>query len=150
MPGVFSTSSFDGKLAVHNILACTGGGMVETINADFTTTVAPSGAAKPLKRAPHWMRRPCGVAFGFGGRLVSFSHTKQQVTDPQTGQVRAVDSAALALRQVVTESALVRHSEQFETSVAGGDRAALREFCAHKAGSAQVGRGRRVGTDRVS
>jgi hypothetical protein len=43
LPGVFSTSSFDGKLAIHNVLACTGGGMVETINADFTTSKVPSG-----------------------------------------------------------------------------------------------------------
>jgi protein transport protein SEC31 len=85
------------------------------------------------------MRRPCGVAFGFGGRLVSFSHTKQQVADPATGQVRAVDTAALTVTQVVTENALVQHSEAFEASIAGGDRAALRDFCNHKAAAAAAG-----------
>jgi hypothetical protein len=46
-----------------------------------------AGAAKPLKRAPAWMGKSSGVVFGFGGRLASFSHYKQQVSDPATGQV---------------------------------------------------------------
>ncbi|KAI8473947.1 MAG: hypothetical protein J3K34DRAFT_161809 [Monoraphidium minutum] len=137
LPGVFSTSSFDGKLAVHNLLACTGGALVETINADFSTTKVASGASQPLKRAPVWMRRPGGVSFGFGGRLASFSHHKQQVTDPATGQVKAVDAPSVAISQVVTEGALVQHSELFESSIAGGDRGALRDFCATKAAAAQ-------------
>jgi hypothetical protein len=40
------------------------------------------------------------VCFGFGGRLVSFANHKQQVTDPMTGQVRPVDTAAISISQV--------------------------------------------------
>lgn len=205
------------------------------------------------------MKRPCGVAFGFGGRLASFSHFKQQVTDPATGQVggwgscggwlwgweyggvqaaaagkltctcvgwerqakaqvtdpsrgpggglgvacglgvmhglgggvqgdlvgvcvsgtvrrgpqptssapcrplisrlsplpthclaplpfpglpqvRALDTASLTVSQVVTENTLVQHSEVFEGSISGGDRATLRDYCAAKAASAPVSR----------
>jgi hypothetical protein len=43
------------------------------VNADFSAvTTAPSTTRKPMTRAPAFMRRPCGVQFGFGGRLVSF------------------------------------------------------------------------------
>ena len=37
-----------------------------------------AGPATPLKRAPAWLKRPSGVAFGFGGRLVSFKNTPRQ------------------------------------------------------------------------
>jgi hypothetical protein len=55
---------------------------------------------KPLKLPPAWLKRPAGVCFGFGGRLVSFANHKQQVTDPMTGQVRPVDTGAISITQV--------------------------------------------------
>ncbi|KAF8071322.1 SEC31B [Scenedesmus sp. PABB004] len=158
VPGVFSTSTFDGKVSLCNVLSCTSGSSVETFNADFSVSTAlgarrrrgrpqqqqlcgaaapaprraaPDGAAaaagdvKPLKKAPTWLRRPAGVCFGFGGRLVSFANHKQQVTDPMSGQVRPVDTGTISVTQVVTEHELVAHSEAFESAVAGRDRAAL-------------------------
>ena len=41
-------------------------------------TICVAGPATPLKRAPAWLKRPAGVAFGFGGRLVSFKNTPRQ------------------------------------------------------------------------
>ena len=35
----------------------------------------------PLTKAPKWLRRPCGVSFGFGGKLISFDSTSTQVGD---------------------------------------------------------------------
>ncbi|KAF6262154.1 hypothetical protein COO60DRAFT_1470516 [Scenedesmus sp. NREL 46B-D3] len=134
-PGVFSTSTFDGKVSLCNVLECTAGSSVETFNADFSVTSA-AGDVKPLKQPPAWLKRPSGVCFGFGGRVVSFSNVKQQVTDPMTGQVRPVDSGAITITQVVTEQKLVEHSEAFEAAVSGRDRAALQELCAHKATNA--------------
>lgn len=58
------------------------------------------GDVKPLKRPPNWLRRPVGACFGFGGRLVSFVNHKQQLTDPMTGQVRAVETGAISISQV--------------------------------------------------
>ena len=37
-----------------------------------------TGPATPLKRAPAWLKRPAGVAFGFGNRLVSFKNVGRQ------------------------------------------------------------------------
>ena len=213
VPGIFSTSSFDGKVGIASLLSCTQSEGVGTFNDDFTVTKAAAGEgqgarwglcckaacrapwcpcivrpgrmqcrvtnwiqdmdslccwtphalvlaewgncsptervgelkhmliievcndcqsgcqwfpslhfgvcagdAKPLKKAPTWMMRPCGASFGFGGRLVSFANHKQQITDPATGQVRQVDSATISMTQVVTEQNLVTHSEAFETA----------------------------------
>lgn len=58
-------------------------------------------------------------------------------------QQRTVEAPSVAVTQVVTEGELVQHSELFENSIAGGDRGALRDFCASKAAGAQVGRWRR-------
>ena len=42
------------------------------------TVRAAAGPAMPLKRAPAWLKRPAGVAFGFGNRLVSFKNAARQ------------------------------------------------------------------------
>lgn len=60
LPGVFATSSFDGKLAVHSVLACTGGGVVQQINADFSTTSMPSGGCLPPAVARRARTARCG------------------------------------------------------------------------------------------
>lgn len=59
-----------------------------------------AGESKPLKKAPGWLRRPCGATFGFGGKLVSFVNHKQQLPDPATGQVKTVESASINIQQV--------------------------------------------------
>lgn len=41
--------------------------------------------AAPL-RAPKWYKRPAGVSFGFGGKLVSF-HTKSFTGGSEVGSV---------------------------------------------------------------
>lgn len=132
IPGVFAASSFDGKLGVCNLATCTGSKVTETVNADFTVTHSIVGDATPLRKAPTWMKRPCGATFGFGGRLVSFSHNRTQTTDPTTGAVRTQDNAVIAVRQVVTETELVSRSEAFEAAIQGGNLTTLREFCANK------------------
>ena len=38
-----------------------------------TRTHLTAGETQPLRKAPAWMRRPCGATFGFGGKLVSSS-----------------------------------------------------------------------------
>lgn len=132
IPGTFATSSFDGKLGVCNLATCTGSKVTETVNADFTVTHSIVGDATPLAKAPAWMRRPVGATFGFGGRLVSFSHNRTQLTDPATGAVRMQDSAVLSVKQVVTEQELVARSEGFETAIQGGNLQTLREYCTNK------------------
>ncbi|EFJ51095.1 hypothetical protein VOLCADRAFT_120559 [Volvox carteri f. nagariensis] len=132
VPGIFATSSFDGKLGVCNLHTCTGSKVTETVNADFTVTQSIVGDAKPLTKAPAWMRRPVGATFGFGGRLVSFTNNRSQQTDPATGAVRLQDTGIVAVKQVVTEQDLVSRSEGFEAAIQGGNLQTLREYCCTK------------------
>jgi protein transport protein SEC31 len=157
-PGVFAVAGGNGRAALHALEACTGGGMVETINpADFSVTSAPSGEPpRPLRRAPAWMSRPCSVAWGFGGTLASVSNSKAAgaaaAVDPATGQPRpavgGADVGVVELRQVAAgDPALAAGAEAFEAALLGGgggdgggappsDLGALRAFCAAKAGDA--------------
>ncbi|KAG2498995.1 hypothetical protein HYH03_003181 [Edaphochlamys debaryana] len=132
IPGIFATSSFDGKLGVCNLANCTGSKVTETVNADFTVTHSVVGDATPLAKAPAWMKRPVGATFGFGGRLVSFTTNRTQHTDPATGAIRVQDSAVLSVKQVVTETELVTRSEGFEAAIQGGNLQTLREYCNNK------------------
>ncbi|KXZ53102.1 hypothetical protein GPECTOR_8g92 [Gonium pectorale] len=132
IPGIFATSSFDGKLGIYNLHTCTGSKVTETVNADFTVTQSIVGDSTPLAKAPAWMRRPVGATFGFGGRLVSFMHNRSQLTDPATGSVRMQDTAVLSVKQVVTEQELVARSEGFEAAIQGGNLQTLREYCSNK------------------
>eukprot|EP00798_Chlamydomonas_sp_ICE-L_P021383 gene21383-28331_t len=132
VPGVFSTASFDGHVGVHNIHSCTMGAMVETVNPDFSVSHTPAGDSAPLKKVPAWMRRPAGVAFGFGGKLVSFANQQTQVTDG-TGQIDNRNHGIITLSQVVTEHDLIKKSETFEQAIAGGEKETLQSFCQAKA-----------------
>lgn len=134
VPGVFSTASFDGHVAVHNLHSCTLSKVTETVNADFTVTHESTGETVPLRKAPQWMRRPVGATFGFGGKLVTFNNHKVQATDA-TGQVVQRDQCVLTLSQVVTEQDLVQRSEQFEQAIAGGEKPTLQAFCKDKTGT---------------
>ncbi|GFH08887.1 WD_REPEATS_REGION domain-containing protein, partial [Haematococcus lacustris] len=132
IPGVFSTSSFDGHVAVHSLHACTLPKITERVNADLSVTHQASGETVPLKKAPVWMKRPCGATFGFGGRLVTFANHRVTAMDASGQQVQR-DQGIVTLSQVVTERELVARSEAFEAAIAGGDKTTLLSYCEVKA-----------------
>ncbi|KAI9716996.1 MAG: protein transport protein S31 [Chrysothrix sp. TS-e1954] len=80
-PGFLATSSFDGKIAIQTVQNTnsksdetpSGAGQA-TDGADFfaKAQVQPQGSSFTLAKPPRWMRRPVGVSFGFGGKIVSF------------------------------------------------------------------------------
>ncbi|KAL9586821.1 MAG: hypothetical protein Q9212_000639 [Teloschistes hypoglaucus] len=81
-PSLLATASFDGKITVHplqNTLAdarkSTGAPTPSPDDAEFFNTAQSDTQANnfSLPKAPKWLRRPCGAAFGFGGKVVSFS-----------------------------------------------------------------------------
>lgn len=59
-----------------------------------------AGEAQPLKKAPQWMKRPCGVSFGFGGRLVSFANHKTATVDAHGGPGPMRDHGIITVSQV--------------------------------------------------
>lgn len=113
IPGVISASSFDGKIGIYNIEGCSRFGIGEN---EF-------GAA-PLK-APKWYKRPAGVSFGFGGKLVSF-HTKSSAAGASTG------GSEVHVHDLVTEQSLVTRSSEFEAAVQHGERSSLKALCDRK------------------
>ncbi|RVW40743.1 Protein transport protein SEC31-like B [Vitis vinifera] len=78
----------------------------------------------PLK-APKWYKRPAGVSFGFGGKLVSF-HTKSSAAGASTG------GSEVHVHDLVTEQSLVTRSSEFEAAVQHGERSSLKALCDRK------------------
>ncbi|KAH7528020.1 hypothetical protein FEM48_Zijuj05G0027500 [Ziziphus jujuba var. spinosa] len=113
IPGVISASSFDGKIGIYNIEGCSRYGVGE---ADF-------GSA--YLRAPKWYKRPVGVSFGFGGKLLSF-HPKSSVSGASPGV------SEVFVHSLVTEQSLVSRSSEFEAAIQSGERSSLRALCDRK------------------
>ncbi|KAJ7982263.1 protein transport protein SEC31-like B [Quillaja saponaria] len=113
IPGVISASSFDGKVGIYNIEGCSRYGVGENY----------FGAAS--LRAPKWYKRPVGVSFGFGGKLVSFNPTSSAASVP-------VGPSEVHVHSLVTEDSLVNRSSEFEAAIQKGERSSLRVLCDKK------------------
>lgn len=88
LPEVFATSSFDGKVVVQT-LQDTSPPITETVsknetnNEDFWGNLASTETQQPeftTSKAPKWLKRPTSVSFGFGGKLVHVTSTKNVST----------------------------------------------------------------------
>ncbi|XP_077115274.1 protein transport protein Sec31B isoform X2 [Ranitomeya variabilis] len=144
-PSVFSAASFDGWVSVYSVM---GGSLeaqqrsqAERISSSFNnldpfgtgqplpplqvpqqatqTTVIP-----PLKMPPRWIRRPVGVSFAFGGKLVTFDSPKaaaQQTHEPAPRQV--------CISQVTTEKEFLMRSDELQAALLSGN---LLGFCQSK------------------
>ncbi|KAL5703467.1 hypothetical protein ACHQM5_028555 [Ranunculus cassubicifolius] len=113
IPGVVSASSFDGKIGIYNIEACSrfAGGEADFSGANF--------------RAPKWFKRPVGASFGFGGKLVSFHPSQSSGTN-------SVVNSEVYVHSLVTEKNLVSRSTEFEAAIQDREKASLRILCDKK------------------
>ncbi|KAL9679497.1 hypothetical protein QQ045_017360 [Rhodiola kirilowii] len=109
VPGVISASSFDGKIGLYNIEGCSRYGVGDS---EFLSA--------PI-RAPKWYKRPAGVSFGFGGKLVSFHP-----------EVVASCSSEIHVYSIVIEDSLIDRTSEFEAAIHDGDRTSLRTLCEKK------------------
>ncbi|XP_073848792.1 COPII coat complex component secretory 31 isoform X2 [Musca autumnalis] len=125
-PALISSSSLDGNVSIYSLF----GGVqqqVQTSNkiADsfpgmdqFAQAPIPQQAApivyQDLKYAPKWIKKPCGVTFGFGGKLVSFNNTTKTIN----------------ISQVTTEPVLVERAQALEKSL---EEANFVDYCRKKA-----------------
>ena len=84
-PSLSATASFDGKITVYPLQSTsvdarqhTGAPSQAVDDVDFFNTpqVESQRNTFSLPKAPKWLRRPCGVTFGFGGKVVSFNVTE--------------------------------------------------------------------------
>ncbi|XP_042462555.1 protein transport protein SEC31 homolog B-like [Zingiber officinale] len=117
IPGVISASSYDMKVGIYNIQAC----------SRYAVAEGEYGAPVQL-RAPKWLKRPTGVSFGFGGKLISF----QPVQSIPGGSAHS--ASEVYVHNLVTEHSLVSRSTEFEAAVQNGDKSSLGALCEQKSG----------------
>lgn len=86
-PNMLATASFDGKVTVQSIqnTGKTSNDSAGTISqaadaSDFfaSAQTQPQASSFNLPVAPKWMKRPAGVSFGYGGKVVTFSSSTEQ------------------------------------------------------------------------
>ncbi|CAL9106090.1 unnamed protein product [Musa acuminata var. zebrina] len=114
IPGVISASSFDVKVGIYNIEACSRYAAVE---GEFGVPVR--------LRAPKWLKCPTGVSFGFGGKLISFKTSQTSPGVPPS-------ASEVYVYNLVTEHSLVSRSTEFEAAIQNGEKASLRALCEKK------------------
>merc|ERR1711976_429986 len=78
------------------------------------------------KYCPAWYKKPCGVAFGFGGKMLSFGKKK---ADAATGVDTASNSSFLHSLVVPNEPEVVPSADAFEQWIA---ERKLRDYCLDK------------------
>ncbi|XP_030909263.1 protein transport protein Sec31B isoform X1 [Melopsittacus undulatus] len=144
-PSVFSAATFDGWINIYSVM----GGNLEAqqktqadkISSSFNNLdpfgtgqilpplqvpeqVAQTTLIPPLKKPPKWIRRPVGVSFAFGGKLVTFGLTKapgQQMQQTYPHQV--------FISQVTTETEFLLRSRELQMALQSGN---LLDYCQGK------------------
>uniref|UniRef100_A0A8C0FV98 Protein transport protein Sec31A n=1 Tax=Bubo bubo TaxID=30461 RepID=A0A8C0FV98_BUBBB len=150
-PSVFSAATFDGWINIYSVM----GGNLEAqqktqadkISSSFNNLdpfgtgqilpplqvpeqVAQTTLIPPLKKPPKWIRRPVGVSFAFGGKLISFGLTKapgQQVQQTYPHQV--------FISQVTTETEFLLRSRELQMALQSGS---LLDYCQGKIQTAKL------------
>ncbi|NXT34276.1 SC31B protein, partial [Pelecanoides urinatrix] len=144
-PSVFSAATFDGWINIYSVM----GGNLEAqqktqadkISSSFNNLdpfgtgqilpplqvpeqVAQTTLIPPLKKPPKWIRRPVGVSFAFGGKLITFGLTKapgQQIQQTYPHQV--------FISQVTTETEFLLRSRELQMALQSGN---LLDYCQGK------------------
>ena len=115
-PAFMATASFDGKIVVQSIQSTKpdaevvrGGHPQNVDDEDFfnKAQTRPHGARFTLKNAPKWLERPCGVSFGFGGKIVSF---KAVVSEAPRRSIVRITTFAI-------DNGVASSAESFETAL---------------------------------
>lgn len=150
-PSVFSAATFDGWINIYSVM----GGNLEAqqktqadkISSSFNNLdpfgtgqilpplqvpeqVAQTTVIPPLKKPPKWIRRPVGVSFAFGGKLVTFGLTKapgQQIQQAYPHEV--------FISQVTTETEFLLRSRELQMALQSGN---LLDYCQGKIQKAKL------------
>ncbi|NXC39841.1 SC31B protein, partial [Penelope pileata] len=150
-PSVFSAATFDGWINIYSVM---GGNLeaqrktqAEKISSSFNNLdpfgtgqilpplqvpeqVAQTTLIPPLKKPPKWIRRPVGVSFAFGGKLITFGLTKapgQQMQQAYPHQV--------FISQVTTETEFLLRSRELQMALQSGN---LLDYCKGKIQTAKL------------
>lgn len=130
-PAVIAASSFDGNVSIYSLcggtqqqvqttskIADSFPGMEQMPHENVhQQTTAQSVVFHDLKRPPKWLKRPSGVSFGFGGKVVTFNS----------------NSRTVQVKQLVTDEGLVKRSSELEDVLLQGNYV---DYCRQKADDA--------------
>lgn len=129
-PNFFATASFDGKICIQTL---------QNTKTDTSQAIAdhnqsldgedffakaqtqPRVSKFSLPKAPRWLERPCGVTFGFGGRVVSFGTSK----DSRVSNIH--------ITRFEVDESVGNATESFEAALREGD---IRSLCETRASGA--------------
>lgn len=126
-PDLFSTASFSGTVEVNSFQGLMSGGgrpAGPSGTAEDFFTQASMGTAQRTVAATHvqipkWLRRPIGVTFGFGGRLITFSSLRSE-----TGRIVTISNVAMPAAEELTTASM-----KLDAALSTQN---LVEFCAKK------------------
>ncbi|XP_072196118.1 protein transport protein Sec31B isoform X1 [Excalfactoria chinensis] len=150
-PSVFSAATFDGWINIYSVM----GGNLEAqqktqadkISSSFNNLdpfgtgqtlpplqvpeqVAQTTLIPPLKKPPKWIRRPVGVSFAFGGKLITFGFTKAPGQ-----QIQQTCSHQVFISQVTTETEFLLRSRELQMALQSGN---LLDYCKSKIHTAKL------------
>ncbi|XP_042816444.1 protein transport protein Sec31B isoform X5 [Panthera tigris] len=138
-PPVFSAASFDGWISLYSVMGRSWEvqqiRQADKISSSFSKgqplpplqvpeQVAQASLIPPLQKPPKWMRRPAGVSFAFGGKLVTFG-----LPGTPAHQVPQPCLRLVFVSQVTTESEFLRRSAELQESLGSGN---LLNYCQNK------------------
>mmetsp|Transcript_11336 Transcript_11336/g.21478 ORF Transcript_11336/g.21478 Transcript_11336/m.21478 type:complete len:1133 (-) Transcript_11336:68-3466(-) len=101
-PGIVSAASYSGLVSVHSM---------------------QQQQIESVKYVPNWYKRPCGVSFGFGGKMLSFGKKASTATPAPP------DASWCHSLVVPNEPEVVPAADAFESWIAEGK---LRQYCLDK------------------
>lgn len=126
-PAIVAASSFDGNVSIYSLfggtqqqvqtsskIADSFPGMQQMPQENHHQQTSQSVVYHDLKKPPKWLKRPAGISFGFGGKLVTFDS----------------NSKTVQLKQLITDEDLVKRSSQLEDVLVQGNYA---DYCRQKA-----------------
>ena len=117
MPAILSCSSFDGEISVYSLQDSGTSAAVPSVGV-----LSDCPLASRTAHVPRWLKRPCGVTFGFGGKLAYFN---------------SAGVGLVNLLSVITDDALVESSNELSAAVESRD---LAGFCHARSVSAPTQR----------
>ncbi|KAM9702908.1 protein transport protein Sec31B isoform 4-T4 [Dama dama] len=138
-PLVFSAASFDGWINLYSVMGRSWEvqqmRQADKISSSFSKgqplpplqvpkQVAQASLIPPLKKPPKWMRRPAGVSFAFGGKLVTFGLPSTPVH-----QVPQPCFCLVFISQVTTEPEFLTQSAELQEALGSGN---LLNYCQNK------------------
>ena len=123
-PSFIATASFDGKIAIQalqntNANSQSHGELQASDDADFfnQSQQQPQNAGFSLGKPPKWLQRPCGVNFGFGGKIITFADAR---TDAGVG------SSSITINPFAPDEEVASSTANFERAM---DAHNLVEIC---------------------